>query len=254
VADPELAELVAVYGSRALLALGVALAAWLLARVIGRATVRVLERMRAHSHAVVLLGSLAQIAILALGLLVILGIFTGPNFGAILTSFSLLGLVIGLSLQDILKNFFAGVWVLVERPFRIGDTIEVSGHTGTVEQIAFRTTMLRTPDGRQVVLPNSTLMTMPVVNHTAYPLRRGDLWVLLPAEDVPSDVAGMVRAVLRDVALVSGDPAPRVELRSVSDGKARFFVTFWAPDRWEATPEAITALRAGLPNSEVHGA
>jgi small-conductance mechanosensitive channel len=105
-----------------------------------------------------------------------------------------------------------------------------------------------------VVLPNSTLMTMPVVNQTAYPLRRGDLWVVLPAEELPPDVAGTVRAALRDVAHVTDDPAPRVELRGVSDGKARFFVTFWAPGRLEATPEAIAALRAQLPKSEVRGA
>ncbi|OLC52080.1 MAG: hypothetical protein AUH85_17795 [Chloroflexi bacterium 13_1_40CM_4_68_4] len=252
--DPATAELIAFYGFRVLWALVVAIGAVLLARVIRRATMRVLEGMRAHSNAVILLGNLAQVGVLLLGALVVLAIFTGPNFGAILTSFSLLGLVIGLSLQDILKNFFAGIWILVERPFRIGDTIQVDVHTGAVEQIAFRTTMLRTPDGRQVVIPNNTLMTSPVVNHTAYPLRRAELWILLPDEGVPQDIVGTIRASLRDVSTVSGEPAPRVDLRGVADGKARFLVTFWAPDRVEAETEAIAALRARLPKAEAHGA
>ena len=249
--DPELRDLLLFYGYRVLWSAAVALASVLLARVVRKTTMRVLERRRAHSNAVILLGNVGQLVILAIGTLVILAIFTGPNFSAILTSFSLLGLVIGLSLQDILKNFFAGVWILVERPFRIGDSIQVDVHTGVVEQIAFRTTMLRTTDGRQIVIPNNTLMTMPVVNHTAYPLRRGELWVSLPSDAVPDDVIGTVRAELSDVPLISRDPAPRVELRGFANDRARFLVNFWAPDLAEATPEALAALRARFPRAEV---
>ncbi len=252
--DQGTAELVAFYGFRTLWSLAAAAAAILLARVVRRATMRVLERMRAHSNAVIVVGNLAQVGVLTVGALVVLAIFTGPNFGAILTSFSILGLVVGLSLQDILKNFFAGIWILVERPFRIGDTIQVDAHTGVVEQIAFRTTMLRTADGRQVVLPNNTLLTTPVTNHTAYPLRRGELWIVLPGEAVSEDVVGTVRAALRDVTSISNDPAPRIDLRGVADGSARFVVSFWAPDRMEAVPAAIAALRARLPKADLHGA
>ena len=252
--DPQLRDLLVFYGYRALWSTVVALAAILLARSVRRATMRVLERRRAHSNAVILLGNLGQLAILTIGLLVILAIFTGPNFGAILTSFSILGLVIGLSLQDILKNFFAGIWILVERPFRIGDTIQVEAHTGVVEQITFRTTMLRTPDGRQVVLPNNTLMTMPVVNHTAYPVRRGELALVLPEGEVTGDVVGTVRAALSSVSLVSQDPAPRVELNGAADGRIRFGVTYWAPDVDAAKSEALAALRARFPKAEVRGA
>ena len=247
-------ELVAEYGYRIAWSLVVAVAALLLARAVRGGTMRLLERRRAHANAVILLGNLGQIAILIVGLLVILAIFTGPNFGAILTSFSILGLVIGLSLQDLLKNFFAGIWILIERPFRIGDTIQVGAHTGAVEHIAFRTTLLRTADGRQVVLPNSTVMTDPVVNHTAYPSRRGELWVILPDAELPGDVVGTVRAALADVPLIAQDPAPRVELHGVADSRLRFFVTFWAPDNLEAIPQAIAALRVRLPKAEVHGA
>jgi small-conductance mechanosensitive channel len=246
-------EFVADYGYRLVWSLVVAVAAVLRARVVRGGTVRILERRRAQANAVILLGNLGQIAILLVGVLVILAIFTGPNFGAILTSFSIIGLVVGLSLQDLLKNFFAGIWILVERPFRIGDTIQVGAHTGVVEQITFRTTLLRTVDGRQVVIPNSTVMTDPVVNHTAYPVRRGELWVVIPEPDVPPDVVGTVRAALADVPLISQDPGARVELRGVSDGRLRYYATFWTPDSLEAIPHAIAALRVRLPKAEVHG-
>ena len=252
--DPELRDLVIFYGYRVLWSLVIALAAILLARAVRRGTMRMLERRRAHSNAVILLGNLGQVAILTIGTLVVLAIFTGPNFGAILTSFSILGLVVGLSLQDILKNFFAGVWILVERPFRIGDTIQVDVHTGTVEQIAFRTTMLRTADGRQVVIPNNTLMTTPVVNHTAYPVRRGEVSISFLEDDASGDVAGNVRAALASVPLVAKDPVPRVELRDAADRRARYLVAFWAADLVEATPQALATLRTRFPKAEVRSA
>src|SRR5207237_7535902 len=131
----------------------------------------------------ILLGNLAQVTVIVLGILGILAIYTQGAFGWILTSFSVVGLVIGLSLQDILKNFFAGIWVLVERPFRIGDTIEVTGYTGSVEEISFRTTQLRTADGREVIVPNGTFMTSAVVNLTRFATRRASAWLVLQADE-----------------------------------------------------------------------
>src|SRR5439155_24668030 len=122
------------YGGRTFWALLFAIAALLVARVVRAATMRSLARNRAQANVTILLGNLAQVTVIVLGILGILAIYTQGAFGWILTSFSVVGLVIGLSLQDILKNFFAGIWVLVERPFRIGDTIEVTGYTGSVEE------------------------------------------------------------------------------------------------------------------------
>ena len=151
------------YTVRTLWALLVVVVALLIARAVRKATMRSLTRHRAHANATVLLGNLAQVLVLAVGVLAVLAIYTQGAFGWILTSFSVIGIVVGLSLQDILKNFFAGLWILVERPFRIGDTIQVGAHTGEVREISFRTTQLRTPDGREVIVPNATLMTEAVV-------------------------------------------------------------------------------------------
>ena len=126
------------YATRTIWALLVVVGALLIARAVRRATMRMLARSRAQANVTILLGNLAQVLVIVLGILGVLAIYTRDAFGWILTSFSVIGLVVGLSLQDILKNFFAGVWVLVERPFRIGDTISVMGETGTVEEIAFR--------------------------------------------------------------------------------------------------------------------
>src|SRR5438270_687269 len=240
------------YGARTFWALVVALITLLVARGVRGATMRMLARNRAQANVTILLGNLAQLAIVTVGILAIVAIYTRDTFGWILTSFSVVGLVIGLSLQDILKNFFAGVWVLVERPFRIGDMIEVAGYSGSVEEISFRTTQLRTADGREVIVPNGTFMTSAVVNLTRFPTRRVGAWLVLPG-DSSAISAEDVRGALAKTKGIAPDPPAQVELRSVGDGKAQYLVTFWADDQTAALTRALEALRARFPQGEVHG-
>ena len=246
------ASLVLDYATRTFWALLVVVAALLVARGLRLATMRALARNRAQANVTILLGNLAQVAVITIGVLIVLAIYTRDAFGWILTSFSVVGIVIGLSLQDILKNFLAGIWVLVERPFRIGDTIEVTGSTGTVEEISFRTTLLRTADGRQVIVPNGTFMTASVVNLTRFPTRRGTAWLVVDDHEKPIG-ADAIRAALTGLASVSKEPSPSVELRSVQDGRAHYLVSFWAADRDAAVSDAVSALRARFPQGEVHG-
>src|SRR5438876_8302092 len=240
------------YGARTFWALIVAAITLLIARGVRGATMRMLARNRAQANVTILLGNLAQLVIITVGILAIVAIYTRDAFGWILTSFSVVGLVIGLSLQDILKNFFAGVWVLVERPFRIGDAIEVAGYSGSVEEISFRTTQLRTDDGREVIVPNGTFMTSAVVNLTRFPTRRASAWLVLPG-DSSAISAEDVRGALAKTKGIAPDPPAQVELRSVGDGKAQYLVTFWADDQTAALTRALEALRARFPQGEVHG-
>jgi small conductance mechanosensitive channel len=240
------------YAIRTLWAAVVVVIAIVLARAVRTVTMRRLTRHRAQANATILLGNLAQLGVIVLGVLIVLAIYTQGAFGWILTSFSVVGIVIGLSLQDILRNFFAGVWVLVERPFRIGDSIDVSGYTGLVEEISFRTTQLRTADGRQVIIPNGDFMTKPVVNLTRFPLRRGVVFLTLDAASELSSDA--VKEAIASVTAIARDPAPTVELRRVTNGKARYQVTFWAPDHDAAVAAAVAALRKHFPEGEVRGA
>ena len=240
------------YTVRTLWAAVVVVITLVVARAVRATTMRMLARHRAHANATVLLGNLAQLGVITLGALVVLAIYTQGAFGWILTSFSVVGIVVGLSLQDILRNFFAGLWVLVERPFRIGDTIDVSGYLGLVEEISFRTTQLRTPDGRQVIVPNGDFMTKPVVNLTRFPLRRGVAMLTLDAASELSTDA--VKEALASVSAVARDPAPTVELHRVSSGRARYQVTFWTPDHDAGLAATVAALRTHFPDAEVRAA
>jgi len=162
-----------------------------------------------------------------------------------------LGTVVGHG-KPVVLNFFAGLWVLVERPFRIGDTIDVSGYTGVVEEISFRTTQLRTPDGRQVIVPNGDFMTKPIVNLTRFPLRRAIALLTLDATSELS--ADAVREALASVNAVAREPEPTVELHRVANGRARYQVTFWTPDHDAGLAATVAALRTHFPDAEVRAA
>lgn len=165
---PEIRAAALDYAVRTVWALLVALITILLARLVRSLSIRALARHRAHGNAAVLLGNLSQLGVFAIGALLILAIYTQGAFGWILTSLGVFWIVVGLSFQDILKNFFAGVWILVERPFRIGDHIQVGFiEGGEIREISFRTTQLQTADGREVIVPNANLMTDPVIKGRA---------------------------------------------------------------------------------------
>jgi small conductance mechanosensitive channel len=97
--------------------------------------------------------------------LIVLGIL-GVNPTGLVAVLGAVTLAFSLALQDILKNFFSGVYLLLERPFRVGDTIKVKDQTGVVENIGVRTTQLRTTENVQVLVPNATVFSEVVANHT----------------------------------------------------------------------------------------
>jgi small-conductance mechanosensitive channel len=107
-------------------------------------------------------------------LLVVLGIL-GVNPTGLVAVAGVVSLAFSLAIQDILKNFFSGVYLLLERPFRVGDTIRVKEQLGVVENIGVRTTLLRTTDNVQVLVPNAMVFGEVVTNHTyARPVEAAD--------------------------------------------------------------------------------
>ena len=90
----------------------------------------------------------------------------GVNPAGLLAVAGAVGLAFSLAVQDILKNFFSGIYLLLERPFRVGDTIRVKDQEGVVENVGVRTTQLRTDDNVQILVPNATIFAEVVSNHT----------------------------------------------------------------------------------------
>jgi small conductance mechanosensitive channel len=117
----------------------------------------------ANLNLAILIGRLTYLCALALGVIWIAYIF-GVQLSGLLTFLGALSLAVTFAIQDVLKNLVAGMYLLWERPFVIGDAIKVKDVSGAVEDIQVRTTVLRAENGQLIVVPNAVLFTEIVIN------------------------------------------------------------------------------------------
>lgn len=159
---------------------------------------------------------------------------------ALLVTVAGLGTVaIGLALQDVLRNILAGIWLLLEHPFRLGDNIEVLDQAGVVQNITLRTTTLRTADGRLAVLPNLTAFSNPLVNSSTYTLRRFTVALREPAGVDIDRAISRAREVLSAVPEVAHRPEPSVSPQV--DGRAVVLHCKYWIDQTAHNPDAVAA-------------
>ncbi|MGH7723637.1 MAG: mechanosensitive ion channel family protein [Candidatus Dormibacteria bacterium] len=144
----------------------------------------------------------------------------GVNAAFILTFGGLASLAIGLAFQDVLRNVLAGIWLLVERPFKIGDLITLIGvdMSGVVQTITLRTTALRTGDGRLAVVPNLTVFSGVIVNSSAYSQRRYTVSLRIERDHDLEAALRTARGELEATAEIANEPTPRVEPQLDGEG------------------------------------
>ncbi|MEM8505595.1 MAG: mechanosensitive ion channel [Cyanobacteria bacterium P01_D01_bin.1] len=142
----------------------------------------------------------------------------------------LLGLgsvAIGFAFQDIFKNFLSGILLLLQEPFSLGDQIIVDSYEGTVEEIALRSTQIRTYQGELVVVPNSIVFTSPVQVMTGKPKRRTDLAIGVDYNTpLPHAVRTLMEAA-RSIEEVASNPATEVDIVGFGDSSIDMVVRYW---------------------------
>jgi len=119
-------------------------------------------------------------------------------------------IAVGFAFKDILQNWIAGLLILLRRPFRRGDQIVINNYEGTVEHIEARATILKTYDGRRVVIPNSDVYTRSMIVNTAFPKRRSEYDVGIGFSDDIDTARRVILDALRAVEGVEQEPAPDV--------------------------------------------
>jgi small-conductance mechanosensitive channel len=149
-------------GSKVVLALILLVIAYFGAARLRNAIVFFFRRNKGDLGLAILLGRAAYFSVLLLGVLLILPLF-GLSATALFAALGVLGLAVSLAMQDVLKNVFAGIYLLIERPFRPGDTIKVRDFSGRVETVDLRTTTLRN-DSEIVYVPNAILFSEILIN------------------------------------------------------------------------------------------
>ncbi|UJR84592.1 Hypothetical protein I5071_66710 [Sandaracinus amylolyticus] len=147
-----------------------------------------------------------------------------------------LGVGIGFGLQNIVANFFAGVILMLERPVRIGDFIEISPLVGTVSRIGLRSSTVRAPDGAEVIVPNEKLISREVVNWTLSDRkRRVEVKVGVAYGTDPHRVLEILRRVAQEHAEVTKDGVPpSASFAAFGESSLDFALQFWTSDFGEA--------------------
>jgi len=168
----------------------------------------------------------------------------GLSISILLTFGGLTSLALGLAFQDLLRNMLAGVFLLIERPFRIGDWIVVGDQAGSVQTIQLRTTALRTVDGRLAILPNLTAFSGTVINATAYDMRRYTIEVHLPAGADLRGAIGKIREILDATAEVVKQPPPLLQPGLEEDGRVTLKCRYWVEYR-NHDPDVLAAALVG---------
>lgn len=182
-------------------------------------------------------------------------IFPGLSLGDIVGTLGLSSVAIGFAFQDIFKNFLAGILLLLQEPFKIGDQIVVNDYEGTVERIDIRTTVLRTYQGERVLLPNSEVFTSAVQVRTAFEQRRTDLAVGVDYNTPLSQAIDVLETTLADLDVIAQTPAPVIDLVSFGDSSIDFQVRYWTKSDQSsvclAQTQVIMAIKAALDQANI---
>jgi len=224
---------VSTWGLRVIGALAVLIVGRWVAGRIRKGVRRALERANVDGTLVPFFSSMAYYVVLAVVVIAVLNLF-GVQTTSLIAVLGAAGLAVGLALQGTLSNFAAGVMLLVFRPFRIGDYVDIAGTAGSVVEIGLFTVALNTPDNVRIIVPNSSVYGQTISNYAANPTRRNDLVIGIAYGDDIGKAISTIEAVLAADARVLKDPAPVVATSELADSSVNIVVRPWCTkeDYW----------------------
>ncbi len=198
----------------------------LLTGFLTRTIRRLLTRYDVEDEVVLLVSTLTRWSGYALSVMVALQ-QVNFNITAFLTGVGIVGFTIGYALQDVSQNFVAGLLLLIQHPFELGDAITVSDYSGTVQTVDLRFTELRAFDGTTVLLPNTLVFTNPIINYGHVDRLRVSLSAGIA---YGNDLESVRRLLLDAIASVPGllhEPAPTVYFTDLGPRQVKFTLYFW---------------------------
>jgi small conductance mechanosensitive channel len=158
------------------------------------------------------------------------------------------GLAVGLALQGSLSNFAAGVLIIVFRPFKSGEYVELDGVSGSVASIELFSTVLTTPDNKMVVVPNGKVISSPITNYSRHATRRVDLMVGVSYKADLQQTKAILARVLEADSRVLPHPEPVIGVSMLGDSSVNFVVRPWVKtqDYWNVYFDLTQAIKEAL--------
>jgi small conductance mechanosensitive channel len=217
---------------------------WLSGRVAGGVRKGLSRSGRIDATLVTFFSSMAKYVVLAVTIIAVLNQF-GVETTSLVAVLGAAGLAIGLALQGTLSNVAAGVMLLIFRPFKVDDFVEVAGHAATVTELNLFFTVMATPDNVRIVVPNSQIWGGSLKNYSANPTRRVD-FVFGIAYDADIDKAfAAIRGVLEADGRVHKDPELFLAVGNLGDSSVDITVRAWvdAANYWPVKFDATKAIK-----------
>ncbi len=173
------------------------------------------------------------------------------------------GLAVGLALQNSLQNFAAGVMLIVFRPFKAGDFVELAGVAGVVENIGIFSSVLRTGDNRELIIPNGAIYGGIITNYSARSTRRVDMVFGVDYGDDLREAKALLRTIILADDRVLAEPEPVIAVSELADSSVNFIVRPWVksadywPVLWDTTEKVklefdAQGLSIPFPQMDIH--
>lgn len=163
-----------------------------------------------------------------IGLLSVFAVL-GLNLSGLLVAGGIAGIVIGFASQNIVGNFVSGLFLIIERPIKIGDAVDIDGMAGLVEDIRIISTAIRTYDGLYVRIPNQTVFTTKMINFVANVARRFEYVVGIKYSDDADKAIEIIKNVIEEHPLALKNPPYQAFVDNLGDNSVNIIVRIWAP-------------------------
>lgn len=228
-----------------------AIAIYLVGKIVVRILTSLFEKMMVRAKVDATLSSfLSNIAHSVLITFVILMALEslGVNTTSLAAIMGAAGLAVGLALQSSLSNFASGVMIILFKPFRVGDFVEAGGVSGTIEEISIFSTLMKTGDNKQIVIPNGSIYGGNIINYSAKPTRRIDMVVGCGYGDDIRAVKAFLTILVETDERILKDPAPVVAVSELGDSSVNFVVRPWvnSADYWAVLWDLNERVKLGF--------
>ena len=169
----------------------------------------------------------------------------GVQTTALIAIMGAAGLAIGLALQGSLANFAAGVLIVMFRPYKVGDFVEAAGISGSVLEVQILTTVLKTGDNKQIIVPNGQIMGSIITNFSANDTRRVDLTIGIGYDDDIDKARDTMQELIEADDRILKDPASLIAVSELADSSVNFVVRIWVKsgDYWGVNFDMTEAIK-----------
>ena len=173
-----------------------------------------------------LFANVAKVLIMVVVIMAVLGQF-GVQTTSLVAVVGALGLAVGLAWQGVLADFAAGIMILIMRPFKVGDAVDIGGTAGSVEEVGLVTTKLNTFDNIAIIMPNSNVWGNNIKNMAMNDTRRVDMVIGFGYDDDIDQAKNVLQAIVSEDERVLSDPAPQIAVSELGGSSVNVIVRPW---------------------------